>query len=500
MLTFAASDPSGGAGLQADILTLASMGCHPLSVVTALTVQDTAGVEGVLAIDSDWVADQARALLEDMPVDAFKIGVLGSVENIAAIAEIVSDYPDMPLILDPVLASGRGDELASDEMTHAMRELLLPQTTILTPNSMEARRLADIEDDEEPTLTRARRGWSRPAANTCSSPARTRRRRRSSTRSTRKAASCAPTRGRGCRVRYHGSGCTLASAIAAMLANGLALPEAVREAQDYTWHALEKAYRPGMGQHLPDRLFWAREEGDARDATAPRRCRRCGGTAPRADVRGTHAASAARRRARRALGGLYAVTPDVGDTALLSRKVGAALDGGARGVQYRNKTADGGAAARAGARARARLRARAARCSSSTTTSRSPRRSAPTACTSARTTRDIATARAARRYRSDRSASRATTIFDARARPPSARAPTTSRSAASSLRATKPAARRADIALLRRARSLGVPVVAIGGITPHNARALIDAGADAVAVISRRVRHATIAAAITRAA
>src|SRR4029077_19504059 len=152
VLTFAASDPSGGAGMQADLLTLASMGCHPVSVITALTVQDTAGVEAVMAIDADWVADQARCLLEDMPVDAFKIGVLGSVENIAAIAEIVSDYPDVPLILDPVLASGRGDELASDDMTAALRELLLPQTTIVTPNSLEARRLADIDDEDEPTL------------------------------------------------------------------------------------------------------------------------------------------------------------------------------------------------------------------------------------------------------------------------------------------------------------------------------------------------------------
>src|SRR5882757_2610521 len=152
VLAFAASDPSGGAGIQADLLTLASMGCHPLSVITAITVQDTLGVEAVQAIDAEWVADQARCLLEDMPIDAFKIGALGSVENIAAIAEIISDYPDIPLILDPVLASGRGDELASDEMLHAMRELLLPQTTIVTPNSMEARRLADREEDDEPTL------------------------------------------------------------------------------------------------------------------------------------------------------------------------------------------------------------------------------------------------------------------------------------------------------------------------------------------------------------
>src|SRR3984893_2966388 len=154
VMTFAASDPSGGAGIQADILTLASMGCHPLSVLTAFTVQDTMGVEAVQAIDADWVADQARCLLEDMPIDAFKIGALGSVENIAAIAEILSDYPDVPLILDPVLASGRGDELASDEMMHALRELLRPQTTILPPNSMEARRLAEAdENDEEPSLS-----------------------------------------------------------------------------------------------------------------------------------------------------------------------------------------------------------------------------------------------------------------------------------------------------------------------------------------------------------
>jgi hydroxymethylpyrimidine/phosphomethylpyrimidine kinase len=265
VLTFAASDPSGGAGIQADILTLASMGCHPLSVITAITVQDTLGVEAVQPIDADWVADQARCLLEDMPIDAFKIGALGSVENIAAIAEILSDYPDVPLILDPVLASGRGDELANDEMLHALRELLLPRTTILTPNSMEARRLADVEDEEEPSLaTCATRlidsgcefvlitGTHEPTPQVINT-----------------------LYGKGGVVRsdswqrlpgnYHGSGCTLASAIAAMLANGLELPEAVREAQDYTWHALQKAYRPGMGQFLPDRLFWARE-----DAAEPR--------------------------------------------------------------------------------------------------------------------------------------------------------------------------------------------------------------------------------------
>lgn len=287
VLAFAASDPSGGAGIQADLLTLASMGCHPLSVVTALTVQDTLGVEGILAIDSDWVADQARALLEDMPVDAFKVGVLGSVANIAAIAEIVSDYPDIPLVLDPVLASGRGDELATDDMAQALRELLLPQTTILTPNSMEARRLADIDDDDaslfdcatklveagcEYVLVTGTHEATPQVVNTLY--------------------------GKGGIVRsdtwprlphqYHGSGCTLASAIAAMLANGLELPEAVREAQDYTWHALEKAYRPGMGQHLPDRLFWARDERDGGSEAAESAAKDTPELVRRPDARGTH--------------------------------------------------------------------------------------------------------------------------------------------------------------------------------------------------------------------
>ena len=272
VLTFAASDPSGGAGLQADILTLASMGCHPLSVVTAITVQDTLGVEGMQAVDVEWVADQARCLLEDMPVDAFKIGVLGSVEIIAAIAEIVSDYPDVPLILDPVLASGRGDELATEEMLNAMRELLLPQATIVTPNSLEVRRLAEADEDDDVSLAACAAKLIEFGAEFVL------------VTGTHEATPQVVNTlyGKDGVVRtdawarlsgsYHGSGCTLASAIAAMLANGLDLPEAVREAQDYTWHALKKGYRPGMGQFLPDRLFWARDDSaaPASDAEAPR--------------------------------------------------------------------------------------------------------------------------------------------------------------------------------------------------------------------------------------
>ncbi|MCC7547557.1 MAG: hydroxymethylpyrimidine/phosphomethylpyrimidine kinase [Burkholderiales bacterium] len=264
VLTFAATDPSGGAGLQADILTLSSLGCHPLSVVTGVTVQDTVGVEDVFALDAEWVADQARRVLEDMPVSVFKIGLLGSVENIAAIAEIVSDYPEVPLVLDPVLSSGRGDELVSEDMILAMRELLIPQTTVLTPNSLEARRLALEESDEgefPPLEECARRLLALGSEYVLITGT------HENTAEVRNS-----LYGRDGLLRtdswqrlpasYHGSGCTLASAIAATLANGLDVAEAVRDAQEYTWQALSLAYRPGMGQHIPDRLFWARDDED----------------------------------------------------------------------------------------------------------------------------------------------------------------------------------------------------------------------------------------------
>lgn len=270
VLTFAASDPTGGAGIQADVLTLASMGCHPLSVVTAITVQDTAGVESVMAIDPDWVSDQARALLEDVPVAAFKLGLLGSVENIAAIVEIISDYPDIPVILDPVLASGRGEQLADEEMVAAMIELLLPQTSIITPNSLEARRLALDEDneDDKPSLSECARRLvvagaeyvlitgthehSPQVENVLYGP-------RGQLR---------VDRWERLPGSYHGSGCTLASAIAANLAQGVDIEEAVREAQEYTWQALAAGFRPGMGQYIPDRLFWARDEASGTEGAA----------------------------------------------------------------------------------------------------------------------------------------------------------------------------------------------------------------------------------------
>jgi hydroxymethylpyrimidine/phosphomethylpyrimidine kinase len=269
VMTFAATDPSSGAGLQADLLTLASIGCHPLSVVTALTVQDTVGVDNVMIFDAEWVNEQARTILEDMQVAAFKLGMLGSVENIAVIAEIMADYPDTPLLIDPILASGRGDELANEEMQAAMVDLLFPQATLITPNSLEARRLAFLDDDYEQdefapnaldesaqrlldmgseyVLITGTHERSTDVVNTLYGE-----------KGLIRAYSWERLPG-----SYHGSGCTLTSAIAACVAHGLSMEEAVAEAQEYTWQTLKAGFRPGMGQYIPDRLFWARDEDDA---------------------------------------------------------------------------------------------------------------------------------------------------------------------------------------------------------------------------------------------
>lgn len=262
VLSFAATDPSGGAGVAADILTLASMGCHPLTVVTAIGVQDTRAPEAMLQMDVDWVVDQARCLLEDIVVDAFKVGALGSVENAAAIAEILADYPDVPLILDPVHASGHGDDAAQEDLLRVTRELLLPRALLVVSNGLELRRLADIEDDDEPTLAMCAErlleaGVDYVLASGTHEP-------------TTDIVNTLFARGRVVRTdswqrlagSFHGAGSTLAAAVAALVAGGVALTEAVGEAQEYTWQCLGRAYRPGMGFLLPDRMFWARDDDD----------------------------------------------------------------------------------------------------------------------------------------------------------------------------------------------------------------------------------------------
>ena len=247
VLCFSGHDPSGGAGIQADIETLHRLGCHAATVVTALTLQDTRNVVAVLPQPADDFAAQARLIMADLPIAAVKIGLLGSAALARACAGLIRELPGVPVVLDPILAAGGGTEMAGEELIEAICEDLLPLTTLLTPNSVEARRLTGFDlldrcadnllakgcgnvlitgthENAERVVNRLYQidqnsswGWDRLP------------------------------------YSYHGSGCTLASATAGFLALGQPLVEAVYRAQHFTWCALMEGKAIGYGQHLPNR-------------------------------------------------------------------------------------------------------------------------------------------------------------------------------------------------------------------------------------------------------
>lgn len=255
-MTFAGHDPGGGAGIQADIETLVSHDCHAVPVITALTVQDTRDVAGFTVLAADAVTDQAEKVLADMPVSAFKTGMLGSAANAQAIHAILQQHPEIPLVLDPVLASGNGTRLGDPQLQEAITTLLVPRATVITPNSLEARALAPAAsslDDCAVTLLEQGAEFVLITGTHEASP------------------HVVNSLYQGDRLletftwerlphSYHGSGCTLAASITAMIARGLDPFHAVSEAQEFTWNALQQGYQPGKGQHVPNRLFWSRAD------------------------------------------------------------------------------------------------------------------------------------------------------------------------------------------------------------------------------------------------
>ena len=281
VMCLSAGDATAGGGLAADILTLASMGCHPLPVQTAALVRDTRGIDEVWPVEPELLSLQARAVLEDVPVAAFKLGFCGSVENVALIAEILSDYPEVPLVVEPALYAAvlLGEE--GDEVVAALADLILPQTTLLVADRHELCRLAGVVDvapdddgDDGDEGDEADEAEDDPGIDEA----------------------LARLLGGGTEFilltgggehgpevvntlfghegvvrtdawprlpgRHLGAGTTLTAAAVAAIAHGMALPEAVREAQEFTQQALRHAYRAGMGRALPDRFFWARGKGD----------------------------------------------------------------------------------------------------------------------------------------------------------------------------------------------------------------------------------------------
>lgn len=254
-LSIAGHDPSGGAGLQADIEALDAMGCHAVTALTCVTIQDTSRMHRLVPIEARLVREQAEAILADMPVAAIKIGVLASVDIVHAIHALLIQYPHLPVVLDPVLAAG-GDNaaLAGDDTLSALRELLLPLATVLTPNGPEALRLAAAGDDPDDwaTALQARgchyvliTGGHEPGAEVVN-------------RLYSDGALLESYHWPRLPGRYHGSGCTLASAIAGLLAQGFEMRAAVQQAQQYTWATLQHGFAAGRGQQLPDRLFKTR--------------------------------------------------------------------------------------------------------------------------------------------------------------------------------------------------------------------------------------------------
>lgn len=248
VLCFSGHDPIGGAGIQADIEAIAAQGAHAATVITALTVQDTSNVQRIESVASKTLLEAANAVLQDLPVSIFKIGLLGSSEIAQAVSGIIRNHPDIPLVFDPVLAAGGGTSMSDNKLLDILRTELLPLCRLLTPNSLEARQLSGKENLDEAAqqlldmgcrhvLITGTHEQGDKVVNTLYSA------------DGQHAFETERLPG-----EYHGSGCTLAASLAARLALGEMMTEACHHALTYTEQTLRRAHSPGRGQSLPGRL------------------------------------------------------------------------------------------------------------------------------------------------------------------------------------------------------------------------------------------------------
>jgi hydroxymethylpyrimidine/phosphomethylpyrimidine kinase len=258
-LTIAGSDCSGGAGIQADLKTFAANGCYGMSVITALTAQNTQGVTGIHPVPVDFVAQQLDAVLADLGADAVKIGMLFSPELIETVARKLQEYRISRIVLDPVMVAQSGDKLLRDDAVEALKTHLIPMAEIVTPNLPEAevllgRKISALDEMSGAATDLAQLGCRNvlvkgghlegEASDDCLYLA------------TEKRLVRLP----GARIETrnnHGTGCTLSSAIAAFLARDFEMEEAVRRAKAYVAATIQTgaAYRIGHG-HGPVHHFW----------------------------------------------------------------------------------------------------------------------------------------------------------------------------------------------------------------------------------------------------
>ena len=269
VMTFNASDASGAGGMAGDVATIAAMGAHALPVVTSIVMRDTAEVFDHHAIDTDVVVEQARTILEDLTISAWKVGFLGSAEGVSAVAEVLSDYPDVPLVAYLPSLSWL-EEDAHLAYLEAFRELVLPQAEVLVGSHQTLTDFLLPEwDSERPASPRelavaaAAHGTkfvlvtSVPLPdqfmdNVLASPQ----------------GAITGEKFERFEVSFVGAGDTLSAALAALLASGAELHAAVGEALAFLDQALDAGFRPGMGNVIPDRFFWAVPPGDDEDGAA----------------------------------------------------------------------------------------------------------------------------------------------------------------------------------------------------------------------------------------
>jgi hydroxymethylpyrimidine/phosphomethylpyrimidine kinase len=267
VLSFNASEPSGASGMAGDVATMAAMGAHPLPVVTSIIVRDTAEVFDCHALDDEVVVEQARSILEDVTVSGCKVGFLGSADNVSAVAEILSDYPDLPLV-SYINSTAWQDEAASQAYQEAYRELILPATEVLVGNQQTLTNfLLPDWDNERPPSARElavaagehgtryvlvtgvmlpSKGGQQWVDNVLASPQ----------------GAVAGEKFERFEANFLGAGETLSASLASLLAAGAELQEAVSEALQFLDEALDAGFRPGMGHVVPDRFFWALPPSD----------------------------------------------------------------------------------------------------------------------------------------------------------------------------------------------------------------------------------------------
>ena len=266
VLVFNASDPSGAGGLAADISAIASVGAHALPVVTGAYARDTGEIFDHFAFDEDAVGEQARSILEDVPVQVIKVGFVGTPDNISTIAEIASDYADVPLVAYmPDLSWW--DESQIDMYLDAFQELLLPQTSVLVGNQGTLWRwlLPDWTGDKAPSARDiARAASEHGVAYTLVTGMALPEQHIDNVLATPQTVLCSERFERFEAV-FSGAGDTLSGALSAMLASGTELADAVKEALTYLDHCLDGGFRPGMGHVIPDRLFWAQPDDEDED-------------------------------------------------------------------------------------------------------------------------------------------------------------------------------------------------------------------------------------------